>query len=52
MTGENYLEFLQNELSQQLEVVPLATWIAKYFQHGRDPPHYTQLVMQHLSDTP
>jgi hypothetical protein len=28
MTGQNYLEFLQNELPEQLEDVPLATWIA------------------------
>jgi hypothetical protein len=29
----------------------LATWIAMYFQHDRTSPHYTQVVMQHLSDT-
>ena len=33
MTGQNYLNFLQNELPKQLEDVPLATRIAKYFQH-------------------
>jgi hypothetical protein len=27
MTGQNYLEFLKNELSEQLENVPLATRI-------------------------
>jgi hypothetical protein len=41
MTGQNYLEFLQNELPEQLEDVPLATWIAMYFQHDEAPPHYT-----------
>jgi hypothetical protein len=41
MTGRNYLEFLQNELPEQLEVVPLATQIAMYFQHDGAPPHYT-----------
>jgi hypothetical protein len=30
MTGQNYLEFLQNELPEQLEDVPLATRIAMY----------------------
>jgi len=28
MTGQNYLDFLQNELLKQLEVVPSATRIA------------------------
>jgi hypothetical protein len=51
MTGQNYLEFLQNKLSEQLEDVLLATGIAIYSQHDIASPHYTQLVMQHLSDT-
>ena len=33
MTGQNYLEFLQNDLQKQLEDVPLTTRIAMYFQH-------------------
>jgi hypothetical protein len=50
MTGQNYLEFLQNELPE-LENIPSATRIALYFQHdGGPPPHYTRLVMQHLND--
>ena len=28
MRGQNYLDFLQNELPKQQEGVPLATWIA------------------------
>jgi hypothetical protein len=51
MTGQNYLEFLQNELPEQLEVVPMATRIAMYFEHDGAPPHYTRLMMQHFSDT-
>jgi hypothetical protein len=52
MTGQNYLKFLQNELPEQLEGVPLATRIAVYsFQHYGAPPHYTRLVMEHLNDT-
>jgi hypothetical protein len=39
MTGQNYQEFLQNELPE-LEDVPLATRIAMYFQHDEAPPHY------------
>jgi hypothetical protein len=51
MPGQNYLEFLQNELPEQLEDVPLATQIAVYFQHDKAPFYYSQLVMKHLSDT-
>jgi len=31
VTEQNYLDFLQNELPQQLEDVPLATRIAMHF---------------------
>ena len=41
MTGQNYPEFLQNELSKQREDFPLATRIAMYFQHDGAPSHYT-----------
>jgi len=51
MIGQNYLHFLQNELPKQPEDVPLATRIAKYFQHDGAPSHYTRHVMQHLSET-
>jgi len=51
MTGQNYLDFLQNELPKQLENVPLATRIAMYFQYDGAPSHYTRHVMQHLNDT-
>jgi hypothetical protein len=51
MTGQHYLEFLQNELSEQLEDIPLATRIAMYFQHDGAPPHYNRLVMKHVKDT-
>jgi len=37
MTGQNYLDFLQNELPKQLEDVPLAARIAMYFQHDGAP---------------
>ena len=51
MTGQNYLDFLQNELRKQLEDVPLATRIAMYFQHDGAPSHYTRQVMQYHYDT-
>jgi len=40
ITGQNYLDFLQNELPKQLEDVPLATRIAMYFQYDGAPSHY------------
>ena len=51
MTGQNYLDFLQNELPKQLEDVPLATRIAIYFQHDGASSHYTRHVMQNLNNT-
>jgi hypothetical protein len=51
MTGHNYLDFLKNELPEQLEHLPSATWVAMYFQHDEAPSHYTRLAMQHLNDT-
>jgi hypothetical protein len=51
MTGDNHLDFLQNGLPEQPDDVPLATWIAMYFQHEGALSHYTQLAMQHLNDT-
>ena len=51
MTGQNYLDFLQNELPKQLQVVPLATRIAMYFQHDGAPSHCTRHVMLHFNDT-
>jgi hypothetical protein len=41
MTGHNYLGFLQNGLPEKLGDIPLATWIAIYFQYDRTPSHYT-----------
>jgi hypothetical protein len=51
MAGQNYLEFLQNELPGQLDNILLATRIVMYFQQDGSPPHYIQLVMQHLNYT-
>ena len=39
VTGQNYPDFLQNELPKQLEDVPLASWNAMYFQHDGAPSH-------------
>ena len=51
VTGQNYLDFLQNELPKELEDVPLATRTATYFQHDGALFHYSRHVMQHLNDT-
>jgi hypothetical protein len=51
ITEQNYLDFLQNELSKLLGDVPLATRIAMYFQHDGAPSHYTRHVKQQLNDT-
>jgi len=51
MAGQNYLDFLQNGLPEQLQNAHLATRTAMYFQHDTAPSHYTRLVMQHLNDT-
>jgi len=45
VTGQYYLDFLQNELPKQLEDVPLATRIAMYFQHDGAPSHYDRHVI-------
>ena len=44
MIGQNYLDLMQNGLPEQLNV-PLATWIAMYFQQDGAPSHYTRLVL-------
>jgi len=51
ITGQNYLDFLQNELPKQLEDVPLATRIAMYFQYDGAPSYYTRFAMQRLNGT-
>ena len=35
LTGQNYLDFLQNGLPERLEDVSLCTWISMFFQHDR-----------------
>jgi hypothetical protein len=51
MIGQNYLDFLQNELPKQLKDFLLVTRISMYFQHDGAPSHYTRHVTQHLNDT-
>ena len=42
MTGDSYLHFLQTDLPEQLEDVPLETRRHMYLQHDGAPIHYTQ----------
>ena len=51
MTGDIYLHFLQHELPEQLEDVPLDTRRHMYLQHDGSPIHYTRMVTQLLNNT-
>jgi len=51
MTGDSYLHFLQNDLPEQLEDVPLDARRHMYLQHDGAPIHYTRMVTQHLNNT-
>ena len=48
MTGDIYLQFLQNYLSEHLEDVPLYTRRHKYLQHDGSPIRYTRKVNQKI----
>ena len=50
MTGDSYLHFLQNDLPEQLEDVPLDTRRHMYLQQDGAPIHYTRMVIQHLNN--
>ena len=49
LTGEVYLTFLQEELPQLLEDVPLDKRIHMYFQHDRAPLHSSRGVTNFLN---
>jgi len=49
---QNYLDFLQCGLPEQLEDVLLVIRLVMYYQHDGVPTPYTRPVMQHLSDIP
>jgi len=51
MTGNSYLQFLQNDPPEHLEDVPLDTRRHMYLQHDGSPIHYTRKVTQHLNNT-
>jgi hypothetical protein len=49
LTGAVYLQFLQEELLQLLEDVPLAVRYRMVLQHDGVPPHVNCAVVEHLS---
>lgn len=49
LTGQAYLQFLQEELPTLLEDVPLATRRKMYFQHDGAPPHFSNIVSAYLN---
>ena len=49
LTGQTYLRFLQEELPQLLEDVPLDKQSCMYFQQDRAPPHSSHGVKNFLN---
>lgn len=50
LTGQTYLQFLEEELPTLLEDVPLATRRQLYFQHDGAPPHFSNAVSTYLNE--
>lgn len=51
LNGGLYLQFLQQNLNGLLENVPLEIRNHMWFMHDGAPPHFSNLVRQHLSNT-
>lgn len=50
LTGEHYFNFLQNELQDLLEDLPLNIRMQMYYQHDGAPAHFARQVRQHLDE--
>lgn len=50
LTGDNYLNFLQNELHGLLEDVPLNIRMQMHYQHDGAPAHFARQVKEHLDE--
>lgn len=50
LNGELYLEFLQNNLLDLIEHLPLAIRRNMYFMHDGAPPHFSVAVRNHLNN--
>ena len=51
LTGANYLNFLQNELPELLEKIPLNERAMMWWQQDGAPPHYSRQVTDYINDT-
>jgi len=51
LTGNAYIDFLENELPLLLEEAPLAKRIRMVFQHDGASAHYSRLVTHHINLT-
>lgn len=49
MNGENYLMFLRELLSEELDELPLSVHRALWFQHDGAPPHFLRAVREYLN---
>lgn len=50
LTGRDYLNFIQNELAELLDDVPIGTRLEMIFQHDGAPAHFSQLVRNWLNE--
>lgn len=50
LNGPLYLEFLQNNLQELLENVPIETRQNMWFMHDGAPPHFSVAVREHLNN--
>lgn len=51
VTGQNYLEFLRNQLPVLMENVSFQTRQRMWFQQDGAPPHFARVVRDHLNDS-
>lgn len=49
LTGERYLNFLENEIDQLIDNLPLANYVDIFFQQDGAPPHNTREVTRYLN---
>lgn len=49
LNGQRYLQFLQEQLPNLLEDLPLQTRINMWFMHDGAPPHFSLIVREHLN---
>lgn len=50
LNGQTYTDFLQNELPQLLENLPLDLRAQMWFMHDSAPPHFSIIARQHIQN--